>query len=133
MATQGRHVPLCRCDGGELVGFTLLAMTGTREAEFRIALRSDRTGRGLGTDATLLTLRFGFGAHGLLRIHLIVRKNNTRGIRLYRRLGFRDLGECHREANGALVEFWLMAIDRHEFFRLHAEKGGTCRRHHAGH
>lgn len=107
-------------DDNYLVGFSLLHRTGDREAEFRIALRPDRTGKGLGAAFTLQTLKIGFADHGLARIHLIVRKNNPRGIRLYRRLGFSNRGECWQDIHGETVEFWLMEIGREMFFRLHA-------------
>ena len=107
-------------DDGELVGFSLLHRSGDREAEFRIALRPDRTGQGLGADLTLQTLAIGFADHGLARIHLIVRKNNRRGIRLYRRIGFVGRGECRKDIQGETVEFLLMEISLELYFRLHA-------------
>ncbi|HEY6871395.1 MAG TPA: isochorismatase family protein [Geobacteraceae bacterium] len=102
-------------DGGELIGFTILLKTGAAEAEFRIALRPDKTGLGIGERATFQTLRIGFEEHRLTRIHLIVRKNNRRGIGLYRRAGFVDRGECRREIQGVAVDFRLMEIGREEF------------------
>ncbi len=110
-------------DGDELIAFTILAKTAAAEAEFRIALRPDRTGLGLGESITVETLRAGF-AEGLSCIHLIVRKNNHRGIGLYRRLGFREQGECCKDIQGVPVEFIVMEISREEFARLH-ETGGV--------
>ena len=98
-------------DGDELIGFSMLAKTGPAEAEFRIALRADRTGQRLGETVSSLTLQKGFAELGLARIHLIVRKNNRRGIRLYQRLGFTACGECQKEIQGALVDFISMEID----------------------
>jgi len=99
-------------DGDELIGFTILAGTGALEAEFRIALRADKTGLGLGETISSLTLQKGFEGRGLSRIRLIVRKNNTRGISLYRRLGFVECGECRKEIRGAWVEFLKMDIEK---------------------
>ena len=98
--------------GENLVGFTLLARTGAEDAEFRIALRADQTGLGLGESITMETLRLGFQVHRFSRIHLMVRKNNSRGIRLYRRIGFVDRGECRKVMGGIPVDFWLMDIGR---------------------
>jgi nicotinamidase-related amidase len=109
-------------DGDDLVGFTVLAKSGAAQAEFRIALRADRTGLGLGAGITVETLRIGFEVHGFSKIHLIVRKNNRRGISLYRRIGFTDSGERQKEIAGAPVDFWLMGIDREGFTRLHARE-----------
>jgi diamine N-acetyltransferase len=107
-------------DDGDLIGFTILAKTGETDAEFRIALRSDKTGLGLGKGITCLTLRKGFKDSGLYRIHLIVRKNNVRGIKVYQRLGFVDRGECRKEIQGTPVDFWLMDICRDKYARMSA-------------
>lgn len=108
-------------EGDELVGFTMLIGTDSAEAEFRIGLRADRTGRGLGAEIALQTLRLGFGVHGLNRIHLIVRTNNFRGLTLYRRLGFVEQGACCREIGGIMVDFLRMGIDRDDFQRRHSQ------------
>jgi diamine N-acetyltransferase len=101
--------------GDELIGFSILAKTGTAEAEFRIALRADKTGQGLGATISFLTLQKGFEEWGLSRIHLIVRKSNSRGIRLYERLGFTGCGECRKDIRGTLSDFLLMEIGRDLF------------------
>jgi nicotinamidase-related amidase/RimJ/RimL family protein N-acetyltransferase len=105
-------------DGNDLVGFTILLKADAAEAEFRIALRADKTGMGLGKSATFQTLQIGFGYHGFSRIHLIVRKNNSRGIKLYQQIGFVDRGECCKEIQGRPVDFRMMAISRKEFSRM---------------
>ncbi len=97
-------------DGEKLIGFTLLAKTGPAEAEFRIAIHPDHTGLGLGKSIIRETLRNGFETLRLTQISLIVRKNNLRGIRLYRKVGFQDRGDCQKMIQGAPVDFWLMAI-----------------------
>lgn len=119
----GPHTSLYAADDdGGLVGFSLLHRTGEGAAEFRLALRPDRTGQGLGAALTLRTLAIGFTAQGLGRIQLIVRKNNHRGLGLYRRLGFTEQGECRKDIQGESVAFWRMEIGQELFFRLH---GGT--------
>jgi len=107
-------------DDSDLIGFTILAKTGETDAEFRIALRTDKTGLGLGKSVTCLTLQKGFEDLGLSRIHLIVRKNNVRGIKVYQRLGFVDRGELQKEILGTPVDFWLMDICREEYARMTA-------------
>lgn len=97
-------------EGDELIGFSILARTGAAEAEFRIALRADKTGQRLGETIALLTLRNGFHELGLSRIHLVVRLNNRRGIRLYQRLGFTECGACQKLIRGNPVDFLLMEI-----------------------
>ena len=95
---------------GELIAFTLLRSTECNSAEFRIALRADFIGRELGSAITSLTLARGFDELGLSMIHLIVRKNNLRAIRLYQRLGFIVQGECYKEVNHKVAHFIKMSI-----------------------
>ncbi len=94
----------------EIVAFTLLAKTGHAAAEFRIAVRADKLGTGIGKLFTGFTLTTGFMQPGILRIHLVVRKNNPRAIRLYKQAGFHADGECTKIINGKPVDFWIMAI-----------------------
>jgi RimJ/RimL family protein N-acetyltransferase len=95
---------------GQLVAFSILSKTGETEAEFRIALRADKTGKGLGGAITTMTLTRGFTDIGLSRIHLIVRKNNSAAIRLYSRLGFSEQGECVKNINGKQTDFLMMEL-----------------------
>lgn len=95
---------------GEIIAFSLLAYTGMAEAEFRIALRADKLGQGLGRTITSMTLHQGFAVMHLSRIDLIVRKNNSRAIHLYRRTGFKTCSECEKIVNGKQVTFLAMSI-----------------------
>lgn len=97
---------------GDVIAFTLLSKTGADEAEFRIAVRADCIGSGLGSFIAALTFEKGFSAMGLFRIHLIVRKNNTRAAGLYRRLGFVERGEIQKVVNGELTDFYTMDLDK---------------------
>jgi len=99
---------------GELVAFTILATTAPGEAEIRIALRSDKTGQGLGAIVAASTLEAGFNEIGLVRIHLVVRKNNQRAICLYQRLGFILQGECCMIVNHKPTQFFLMDLRQHD-------------------
>lgn len=93
---------------GALVAFTILAATEAGEAEFRIALHPDKGGQGLGRIVAAYTLNQAFAEIGIRRIHLVVRKNNPRAIRLYQRLGFVHRGECRQVVNHRPVDFFLM-------------------------
>ncbi len=99
-------------ESGEPVAFSVLAKTGDAEAEFRIALRADKIGSGLGMTLASETLAKGFGDVELSRIHLVVRKNNHRAIRLYERLGFVKRGECRKTFNGKPAQFLVMDLHR---------------------
>ena len=96
----------------EIAAFTILSKTGEASAEFRIALRPDKLGQGLGKIIACMTLCKGFAEIGLSCIHLIVRKNNTRAIHLYQNLGFREAGMALKEVNGKQVEFLAMEISK---------------------
>lgn len=100
---------------GEIVAFSLLSKTGEARAEFRIALRPDKLGLGLGKTVAAMTLARGFSKPGLNCIHLIVRTGNTRAMHLYRQLGFRGKGGILKEVNGRLVDFLGMEISKAEF------------------
>ncbi|MHB8348514.1 MAG: GNAT family N-acetyltransferase [Acidiferrobacterales bacterium] len=99
-------------ESGEPVAFTVLAATGDAQAEFRIALRADKIGSGLGMRLASETLAVGFGELELSRIHLVVRQNNPRAIRLYERLGFLRQGECCKTFNGKPVRFLVMDLQK---------------------
>jgi diamine N-acetyltransferase len=60
-------------------------------AQFGIDL-GERRGQGLGTEATRLTLDWGFSVLGLHNIMLAVAAWNERAIRVYTRVGFREVG-----------------------------------------
>lgn len=95
---------------GELAAFSILATTAPGEAEFRIALHPKQSGHRLGGMVAARTLDEAFAHIGLRRIHLIVRQNNPRAIRLYQRLGFAQHGECRQVVNGRPVDFFRMDL-----------------------
>ena len=95
---------------GVLVAFALLAETDAGEAEFRIALHPEQGGRGLGGMVATHTLDRAFSEIGMRRVHLVVRKNNPRAIRLYQRLGFAHSGECRLVVNRQPVDFFRMDL-----------------------
>jgi len=101
--------------GREAVGFSILSTMEKGEAEFRIALHPNRTGRGFGTKIALATLEQGFLRLGFDSIRLIVRKNNLPAKALYEKLGIEISGECPRLIKGQPIEFFEMSIDRQRF------------------
>lgn len=96
--------------GDQLVGFSLLALTGDADAEFRIALHPDWTGKGVGREATMCTLEIGFTLCSMKRIHLIVRKSNPPAMKLYQSMGFAICGESSHLIQGSMVEFFNMEM-----------------------
>jgi RimJ/RimL family protein N-acetyltransferase len=69
-----------------------------RTADFSIGIGAkDCWGKGYGAEATRLMLDYGFTGLGLHNIQLSVFSFNERAIRVYRRVGFREIGR-RREA-----------------------------------
>jgi len=107
---------LVALDYGEMIGFSILARDGRGGAEFRIALRPDRIGKGDGRTVLLRTLEYCFADMTIHTVRLIVRKNNLRAQRLYAAVRFQVTGETTEEIQGQPVPFFTMAIDRRAFF-----------------
>lgn len=102
-------------ESGKLAGFSLIALTGEGEAEFRIALHPRLVGKGIGRQVTFATLQTGFRHHNLSRIHIIVRKSNPRAAKLYEKTGFRKTGESVRTIQGKQIEFVNMEMTAEQF------------------
>ena len=100
---------------GELIAFTILAGTTAGEAEFRIALRADRLGRGLGKALTTMTINQGFTVIQLHRLHLIVRTDNESAKRLYLNSGFVYCGKVSKITNGKQVNYLAMELLRDNY------------------
>jgi diamine N-acetyltransferase len=105
-----------------VIGFSLLSITAGEDAEFRIAIHSGWTGKGLGREVTLATLKNGFGQLNVAKIHLIVRKNNPRASKLYKNIGFAATGESVHTIQGTRIEFIDMNITREQFNNLKMEE-----------
>lgn len=88
-----------------------------RTAEFAITIAPEQRGRGYGTEATRLTLDYGFTALGLHNIMLTAAAFNVGGLRAYARAGFRAIGR-RRQAwplGGALWDEVFMECLASEF------------------
>jgi len=107
----------------QVIGFSLLSITAVGEAEFRIVIHPHQTGKGLGKQVTLVTLKMGFRQLNLDRIHLIVRKNNHPAAKLYKSLGFSITGESIHLIQGKRIEFTGMAMTKEKFNKLNVEEG----------
>lgn len=91
----GREVHFTVYDLTDLtpVGTTLLVRIDHHQgtAEFGILI-GERRGQGLGTEATRLTLDWGFTVLGLHNILLVTFSWNMAAIRAYEKAGFREIG-----------------------------------------
>jgi RimJ/RimL family protein N-acetyltransferase len=102
-------------DGDRLVGSCQLHSIHPvhRSAELQIRIGADDArGRGTGSEAIRLLLRWGFGELRLHRIYLHVFATNRPARRLYERVGFRTEGLLREAAciEGEWVDVVLMAI-----------------------
>ncbi len=92
-----------------------------RDAEFGIAITDKNCwDRGLGTEATVLTLEYGFLMLNLHRIWLRVYEYNKRAIHVYEKCGFKHEGVL-REAryfNGKYHNVFVMGILAEEFLQM---------------
>lgn len=85
-----------------------------------------RWGRGLGTEALRLCLRYGFDELSLERVELHVFSFNKRAIRSYEKVGFRTEG-IRRGAlyrDGEFHDILVMGLRRFEFHLAEAERSG---------
>lgn len=88
-----------------------------RDAHLAIIVGPEHTGRGYGSDAVRVMVRYGFLAMGLNRIQLEVFAFNTRARRAYARAGFVEEG-VRREAafiDGGFADEVIMAVLRREW------------------
>ena len=90
--------------GPRPVGTTALRIDHyVRTAEYVILLSHEGRGRDLATEATTLTLDYGFHITQLRAIWLKVLEHNTAGIRAYEAAGFKQVGRLRRAG------YWLGA------------------------
>jgi len=76
-----------------------------RHAELGIMIGDrEHQGRGFGRDALVTALRFAFDTLGLHRVAIKARHDNERGLRLYRSVGFKEVG-VEREVDYAEGRF----------------------------
>jgi RimJ/RimL family protein N-acetyltransferase len=96
-----------------------------RRAPFGIMIgEKDCWGRGYGTDAIRVLLRFAFREMNLNRVWLITGENNPRALACYRKCGFREEGRLRQDryVEGRYWDTILMGILREDFEALEEAK-----------
>jgi RimJ/RimL family protein N-acetyltransferase len=95
-----------------------------RHAVFGITIgEKDAWGLGFGTETTFLMVRHAFATLNLNRVMLQVYENNTRGLRAYEKVGFKQEGVLRQE-NYRQGRYWdtiIMAILRPEWDQMQAQ------------
>ncbi len=108
-----------RREDGALAGYVQLRETATQHlsATLVIMLGPEMTGRGLGSDAVRVALRYAFAVMGLNRVQLLSLSYNDRALRAYQRAGFVEEGRW-REAvyiDGGYADQVMMSVLRREW------------------
>src|SRR5262245_25378901 len=75
-------------DTSQLIGFVRIALDAHQRGELGYALRKDRWGQGITTEACQLMLHFGFKTLGLHRIQAACGPDNTGSQKVLDKLGF---------------------------------------------
>lgn len=98
--------------------------SGDAELRVRVAEPAYR-GQGLGKDAILTLLQYGFETLNLSRIYLRVLSTNHTAINCYRKCGFRKEGRLVRKSPHGNTEIciYLMTIRREDFLKQHHAVG----------
>lgn len=111
---------ICLNDSGEHIGNTSLGEIDyiNRNARFSIFINSvNARGKGIGTEATKLTLHYGFNYLNLHKIYLKTTSDNFSAMKMYEKIGFKQEGllKEHEFKHGKYVDKILYGIIKHDF------------------
>lgn len=98
-----------------------------RHVQFGITLgEKSAWGKGYGTEATRLMVRYAFDTLNLNRVWLHVYEYNERGVRVYQKAGFRMEGRLRQETfrDGRYWDTFVMAVLREEWEAVDHGEGG---------
>jgi RimJ/RimL family protein N-acetyltransferase len=108
--------------GGGVIGRCDLFHIDTlaRSGEVGIALHSSSRGRGYGTDALRVLVRFAFERRNLHRVHLSALATNAAGLACYRKVGFVEEGRRrdHAWVRGEYQDEIMMGLLRSQWQAL---------------
>ncbi|MGE7921174.1 GNAT family N-acetyltransferase [Viridibacillus sp. NPDC093762] len=114
---------ICLKDNDQMIGELSIFEIDeeNNKAGFRISMSSiELTGKGYGTEAIIIVLRFVFEELKLNRLQLEVFSHNLRGIRVYEKVGFVKEGVLRESLyyNGTYSDEIIMAILRKDYENL---------------
>lgn len=112
--------PICLNETGEHIGNVSLGEIDyiNRNARFSIFINSENArGKGIGTEATMLALYYGFNYLNLHKIYLKTTSDNISAIRMYEKIDFNQEGilKEHEFKNGKYVDKVLFGIINKNF------------------
>ena len=108
-ALRGDSMFAVRDGTRELIGFFAFQITDGL-VDFGLGLRPDLTGRGLGADFARAGLNFARTRFSPKTIQLGVAAFNKRAIKVYQRIGFREVEHYMNRTNGGMFEFIRMEL-----------------------
>jgi len=119
-ATNGLFFAIHTIDGDSLIGFIGLFDLYQRHGDTLVAIALGERkfwGKGYGTDAMRVMLRYAFNELNLRRVGLIVFEYNPRAIRSYEKVGFIPEGRVHGAMlrDGKRWDYLYMGILRDEW------------------
>jgi RimJ/RimL family protein N-acetyltransferase len=117
-------------DGNQLIGFVALFALHWQHGDTMVAIalgEREYWGKGYGTDAMNLMLRYVFTELNLRRVSLIVFEYNPRAIRSYEKAGFVEEGRIRGAMlrDGKRWDYIWMGVMRDEWMRLQETAGTT--------
>ncbi len=108
-ALRGDSMFAVRDSAGELVGFFAFQNTDA-VVDFGLGLRPDLTGKGLGAAFVRAGLDFAQSRFSPKAIQLRVAAFNKRAIKVYQRVGFKEVEHYMNRTNGGEFEFVRMEL-----------------------
>ncbi len=122
-ASDKLTLAICLKENDELIGYVYLSAIDwkNKSAEFaKLIGKKECWGKGIATEATLLTLFHGFVVMGLERIQARQLKTNFGSIRVNEKCGFKNEGVMRKAVfkNGEYQDLNLMSIIREDFDEL---------------
>ncbi|HEX8123064.1 MAG TPA: GNAT family protein [Solirubrobacteraceae bacterium] len=95
---------------GRLAGFFVFKRAGDGVVELGLGLRPDLAGAGIGAAFVAEGLRYATSTLGAASFTLAVAAFNARAIKVYERLGFREVERYDHETNGGVHPFVRMVL-----------------------
>ncbi|UOQ84388.1 GNAT family N-acetyltransferase [Gracilibacillus salinarum] len=98
-------------NNNELIGFLSAKQTDDLTVEIGLGLRPELTGRGYGEAFLKTSIAFLRSKLNPEKINLSVATFNQRAIKVYKKIGFKELNIFMQETNGDTYEFLKMELD----------------------
>lgn len=95
----------------ELIGFFSVSQASANVYDIGLGMRPDLTGNGRGTEFLHASMKFVQSRFTVDKITLSVATFNQRAIKVYRKVGFKDVDTFMQDINGSTYEFLRMVYE----------------------